>query len=78
MKPNRRIAATAVLAAPFMAALMLPWFEIKFIKVIRHAIDISRTLYCIVIGKIKNWILIKFWNHWYLSVPSGSFYMLTE
>src|SRR5690606_2624525 len=54
------------------------YFKIKFIKMIRHAFDVSYTLNGMMVSEIKDRVLVKFRDHRNLPVSPGGSYMLPE
>jgi hypothetical protein len=45
---------------------------------VRHAADLSGSLDAMVVGEIKDGVLIEFWDHLKLTVTPGSLYVLPE
>src|SRR5271170_5877911 len=53
-------------------------FKIQFLKMIRHASYIAGPSNTVMVGKIKNGILIKLNDHGKISVSPGGSHMLTK
>ena len=53
-------------------------FKIQFFKMIGHAIDIAWSLYAVVIGEIKDRVLVKLRDHFHFAVSSCSGHMLPK
>ena len=52
--------------------------KIEFFEMVGHANDIARALYAVMIGKIKDWELIKLRNHWHFTATSRCFHVLAK